>query len=138
MSAFEDFIQLELPRRPWSDTDPVLETVPVRRGAGPRQLDFVALTDGQVLGKISGTMQGVTIAGLGGEIIPKNYIHTEVVAALAWNINHAKSSSDYVVVVYDENGATIIPESIVETDGNNIIVNWNATQAGKAVLIFAS
>jgi hypothetical protein len=28
MSAFEDFIQLELPRRPWTYTDGAQETIP--------------------------------------------------------------------------------------------------------------
>jgi len=138
MSAFEDFIQVELPRRPWVAVDPSLETIPVRRGAGPRQLDFVALTDGQVLGKVSGVVQGVTVQGLGGSLIPKNYIHVEAAPALTWTVAHAQSSSDYVVVVYDAAGEVIIPESIANVDANTVTVTMSQAIGGKAVLIFAS
>lgn len=138
MSAFEDFIQLELPRRPWTFTDGAQETIPVRRGAGPRQMEFINITDGQVLGKISGTLQGVTISGLGGEIIPKNYIHTQGTAAATWTITHSKNSSDYVIIVVDQNGSLIIPNVVDDTSVNQVVIEFTTAQAGKAVLIFAS
>lgn len=138
MSAFEDFIQVELPRRPWSNTDPALETVPVRRGPGPRQLEFIALTDGQVVGKVGGSIQGVTISGLGGEIIPKNYIHTQGTAATTWTITHNKNSSDYVVIVVDSTGSLLIPNVVDDTSANQVVIDFTTAQAGKAVLIFAS
>ena len=138
MSAFEDFIQVELPRRPWVANDPAQETVPVRRGAGPRQLDFVSLTDGQVLGKVGGVIQGVDVPGLGGELIPKSYVHTQSVTSSLWIISHGLSSDDYVVFVVDDTGNQVFPDSITAASLNSIIINFNTSMLGKAVIIFAS
>lgn len=138
MSAFEDFIQAELPRRPWVVTDPAQETIPVRRGAGPRQLDFVSLSDGQVLGKVGGVIQGVTVPGLGGEVIPKGYIHLQSSAADPWVINHNLNSEDYVVFVVDNSGNQLFPDNISVLDVNSISINFNVATTGKAVIIFAS
>lgn len=138
MSAFEDFIQVELPRRPWVTTDPAQETVPVRRGAGPRQLEFVSLTDGQVLGKISGVIQGVTVPGLGGEVIPKGYVHVESTPSDLWIVSHSLNSEDYVAFVVDDTGTQVLPESITPADADTVIIDFNTAMAGKAVFIFAS
>lgn len=141
MSAFEDFIQIELPRRPWVANDPAQETVPVRRGAGPRQLDFVEMQDGEVLGKVNGVVQGINI-GLTetGEIIhiPKNYIHLQSFASNTWAIAHNGESTDYVVCVYDADGSVIIPDSVDVVDSNNIVVTLGASVTGKVVMVFAS
>lgn len=49
MSAFEDFVQTELPKRPYTDTDPAVESIMIRRGLGPRQTVGIQLTtDGHV------------------------------------------------------------------------------------------
>lgn len=141
MSAFEDFIQIELPRRPWVVEDPAQETVPVRRGAGPRQLDFVSLQDGEVLGKVNGVIQGINI-GLTetGEIvhIPKNYIHVQSFASNVWNVAHNGDSLDYVVSVFDSNGSLILVDEIDQVDSNNVTITLGTAITGKAVFIFAS
>lgn len=134
MSAFEDFIQVELPRRPWVATDPAQESVPVRRGPGPRQLEFIELLDGQVVGKVAGTIQGVNISGLGG----KSYVHPEATPSALWLVNHNQSSEDFVAYVVDETGTQVFPDSITTTDGNNVIIDFGVAQAGKAVFIFAT
>lgn len=138
MSAFEDFIQVELPRRPWVVDDPAQETIPVRRGAGPRQLEFVSLTDGQVLGKLSGIIQGVNVPGLGGEVIPKGYIFVQGVTADPWTINHNLNSEDYIICVFDTNGEQVLPNAVTTPNANTVVVDFNTPMAGKAVLIFAS
>jgi hypothetical protein len=138
MSAFEDFIQVELPRRPWSATDPAQETVPVRRGAGPRQLEFVSLNDGQVLGKVGGVIQGVDVPGLGGEIIPKGYVHVQSTAADLWIVNHNLDSEDYVAFIFDDSGVQIFPDSVSTADADSVIIDFNTAITGKAVIIFAS
>lgn len=138
MSAFEDFIQVELPRRPWVVTDPAQETVPVRRGAGPRQLEFVALTDGQVLGKLSGTIQGVNVPGLGGEVIPKSYVHVQSTPTSQWVVAHNKNSEDFVALVFDGTGSQIISDELTVTDADTVTVDFTSNQAGKLVLVFAS
>jgi hypothetical protein len=138
MSAFEDFIQAELPRRPWVAADPSQETIPVRRGAGPRQLDFVALTDGQVLGKVSGVVQGITVPGLGGETIPKGYVHIQVGANVTWSINHAMNSLDCVPVVFNASGQQLIPDSFAVVDADNVTITFQTAMTGKAIILFAS
>ena len=134
MSAFEDFIQVELPRRPWVDTDPAQESIPVRRGAGPRQLDFVSLTDGQVLGQLAGVVQGVDVSTLSG----KTYIHNQTVAIEAWFIMHNLASDDYVVYVENDSGEQIIPDAITRFDANTIEIDFGTAITGKAVVIFAT
>jgi hypothetical protein len=138
MSAFEDFIQVELPRRPWVIDAGAEETVLVRRGAGPRQSVWVGLSEGQVLGKVGGLVQGVTIEGLGGNVIPKHYIFTQVVATKPWIITHSMGSTDVSIQVFDEANRVIIPEDIAITDSNVVTISFSANQAGKAILIFAS
>jgi hypothetical protein len=138
MSAFEDFIQVELPRRPWVATDPAQETIPVRRGAGPRQLDFVPLTDGQVLGRISGVVQGITIPGLGSGMIPKSYNYTQTPAASVWTITHNLNSLDCIAIVYDDAGHQIIPDSFNVIDANTVTVTFISNVAGRAIIVFTS
>ena len=64
MSAFEDFVQFELPKRPYLQTDVAQETVMVRRGPGPRQLAGVSITEGQIVSMVGGVIVGVTAAAL--------------------------------------------------------------------------
>lgn len=134
MSAFEDFIQVELPRRPWTSTDPDQETIPVRRGAGPRQLDFVSMTDGQVLGKVGGIVQGVDVSALTGSI---SHVHTQSTGLDAWFIEHNKDSEDYILFVFDDLGNQVIPDNVSAFDSNIIEVDFGASMTGKAVIIFA-
>lgn len=50
MSAFEDFVQLELPKRPFTEADPAPESILIRRGPGPRQAVGVPLaSDGDIV-----------------------------------------------------------------------------------------
>lgn len=134
MSAFEDFIQLEIPKRPYLETDVSTETVIVRRGIGPRQLGSVTLTDGQVLGKVAGTLQGVTI-GAGATF--KKYSNAYASAA-SWVVAHGQASTDYIAQVFDASGNAIIPNEIVATDANTVTILFSSAVAGSARLIFLS
>lgn len=134
MSAFEDFIQVELPRRPWTPNDPAQESIPVRRGAGPRQLDFVSLNDGQVLGQVGGVVQGVDINALTGSV---SYVHQQTTVMDAWYIEHNKDSEDYILFVFDDSGNQVIPNNVAAFDNNIIEVDFGTGMTGKAVVIFA-
>lgn len=139
MSAFDDFIQAELPRRPWSFTDGAQETIPVRRGAAARQLSWVSLADGQVLGMVNGQLQGVAVPGLGGTgVVPKNFVYTNTQEATTWTINHNQNSVDVVAQVYDVNGAALVADSVSAIDANTVVISFAAGQSGKAILLFAS
>lgn len=132
MSAFEDFVQLELPKRPYLDTDVGLETVIVRRGAGPRQLGAVSLADGQVLGKVGGVLTGVSI-GAGATF--KKYTE-DFVADTEWVVVHNQSSTVFVAQVFDDTGKVIIPDEIETTNASTITVKFNVATAGKVTVIF--
>jgi hypothetical protein len=135
MSAFENFIQLELPLRPYVATDPSQESIAIRRGAGPRQLTFVELSDGQVLGKVAGVTQGVSINDLGA----KGFLQTFSSAAQTWTITHNRASLDCVVQVYEQVGSDWInvqPDVIKMPDNNTIVITFGAAQAGRAHVMF--
>ena len=138
MSAFEDFVQVELPLRPYVEVDPDLETIPIRRGAGPRQLQFVDLADGEVLGKVGGTLQGVSI----GSISAQSHNHDQAIASTQWVINHAQGSENYIIQIRDVNGSVIIPDEITTGDGggldkpNNVTVDFTTAIDGKAFIVF--
>jgi hypothetical protein len=62
MSAFEDFVQTELPKRPYTDADTTLESLLVRRGVGPRQHQELAFTtDGQIPVYSGGSLSAGTV-----------------------------------------------------------------------------
>jgi hypothetical protein len=133
MSAFEDFVQLELPKRPYLETDVSTETVIVRRGLGPRQLSSVALTDGQVLGKVAGVLTGVSI-GAGATF--KKYSETISVASSTWTITHGQASSVFIAQAFDAAGNVIIPDEIRTTSSSVVTVLFNTAQTGSIKLIF--
>lgn len=131
MSAFEDFVQTELPLRPYTTTNPPLESIPVRRGAGPRQLQFVTLNDGEVLGKVGGTIQGVS---MGSPF--RSHLHTQVTQATTWTVTHNKNSTNVMVQIVDTNKIVIIPDTVEATDVNTVVVTFTANQDGAAYLVF--
>lgn len=133
MSAFEDFVQLELPKRPYLNTDVAEETIMIRRGAGPRQLAGLALTDGQVLGKVGGVLTGVAV-GEGATF--RKYVQAFAVGATTWTITHSMASLNVIVQIVDSSGYVIIPNEIQIVDANTVTVTFNTTQTGTARLIF--
>jgi hypothetical protein len=138
MSAFEDFVQIELPLRPYVVTDPTQETIPVRRGAGPRELQFIDLNDGEVLGKVGGVLTGVTVSSL----TTPSYNHDQSTPSVQWVINHAENSENFIVQIRDANGNVIIPNEITLGDGggldptNNVTIDFSTAIDGKAFIIF--
>lgn len=61
MSAFEEFIQRELPKRPFSDLDGSPGDILVREGPGPRQVVFKPLAD-VGLGGSAASLQSVVVS----------------------------------------------------------------------------
>ena len=132
MSQFETFIQTELPKRGYLDSDVPQETIIVRRGAGPRQFDAVTLEDGQVLARVNGQLVGMNLAG--------NGIRKAIVPVLEgstqWVVNHNFDSENAIVQCFDENKSVIFPDSIKIDDGDNITITFNKAQSGTARIIF--
>ena len=134
MSAFEDFVQLELPKRPYLNTDPPQETVMVRRGLGPRQLAGVQLTEGQVLAMIGGQIVGTTLGSLGGAI--KKYVQVFGSPQFTWIVNHALNSQNAIIQAFNTANEVILPDEIQIVDANNIELTFNTPQAGTVRVIF--
>jgi hypothetical protein len=134
MSAFENFIQLELPKRPYLDADVAQETVMVRRGPGPRQLAGVTLAEGQVLSLVGGQLVGVTPSGVGSGI--RKYVLTVTTPTTLWIMPHNYNTSNVIVQVFDNDGFVILPHDIQIIDNNNIALKFYSNQSGTARAIF--
>ena len=130
MSAFENFVQVELPKRPFTEGDTAQESVLVRRGAGPRQHVGVPLLDGQVVGQLGGVVQGVTMSPL------RTFRFTATSAITIWNVVHGLNSEEVIIQAFDENKFVIIPDSIQIIDANNIQLKFGSPQQGVARVIF--
>ena len=131
MSAFTDFIQLELPKRPYLDTDVSTETVIVRRGAGPRQLQSVTLTNGQVLGMSGGTLQGLTANTSSVDSLQ----HVQSSASASWTITHNRNNRNAVVQIFDNNNDMIMAHN-VRLNLNEIVIDLALSMTGYANIIF--
>lgn len=127
MSAFTDFVQLELPKRPYLDTDLATESIVVRRGAGPRQLQGVTLSNGQVLGMVGGTVQGVAISA--------GQRFEQLTPSSSWTLTHNRNSKNVLVQIYDENDDLIQADNIRAND-DDVTVTFGLAFAGYANVLF--
>lgn len=134
-SAFETFVQVELPKRPFLNTDVPLESVLIRRGLGPRQLEAVEINEGEVLSKVGGVVQSVPITSLGSNT--DSLVFTQSTPVLQWTITHTKNNEDALVQIYDTTKHLVLPDEIEIVDANTVVVSFNSPQDGKAVIIFA-
>lgn len=145
--AFEAFVQQELPLRPFAATDGNQESIAIRRGMGPRQMQFLDIDDGQVLAKVDGVMMGVTLSGGGidgnGQMggVRKFVLDVASGSELStWTIAHNLNSRNFVWQVYslnqDGSHNSIIPDSVKIVDSNNVELKFSTPIAGKAILSF--
>lgn len=134
MSAFEDFVQVEIPKRPYLNADPSTETVMVRRGAGPRQLSAVTLSEGQVLGMVNGQLVGTDVSVLGNTV--RKAVLTVSSPAATWTITHNLNSENVIVQAFDENKYVVIPNSIQIVSEDVVELKFNTAQAGVARVVF--
>ena len=144
--AFEAFVQSELPLRPFAPTDGNQESIAIRRGEGPRQLQFLDLQDGQVLARVDGEMRGVSINNMGtgnGMVGGVRHFVANVDAGneiSTWNLTHNLDSFNCVVQVYqlnaDNSYSAMIPDSITLLDADTVELKFSTAVAGKAILSF--
>lgn len=132
MSAFEDFVQVELPKRGYLNQDPEQESIIVRRGPGPRQFDSIKLEEGQVLGFVNGQLASMPLAGSG----IRKAIVPVTVAAKVWNVNHNFDSENVIIQCFDENKSVIFPDAITIVDADTISITFHSDQIGTARIIF--
>ena len=135
MSAFEDFIQTELPKRGYLDSDVPQETIIVRRGNGPRQFDAIQLGEGQVLGYQNGQLQAMSVQSLVSSGM-KKAILTVADPSDIWIINHNLGYADVIVQCFDENNFVLIPDTTQIVDVNTIRITFTNPQMGVARVIF--
>lgn len=128
MSAFETFIQVELPKRPYTEADSSQENILVRRGPGARQHVGVPLGVGQVLGAVGGVVQGV----------PRLRTFKLAVSTpnTTWVVQHNLASEEVIIQAFDESKYVIIPDTMRILDANTIIITFNSAQAGVARVVF--
>jgi len=131
MSAFEDFIQLELPKRGYLSSDVPQESVIIRRGAGPRQFDAIQFSEGEVLAYVGGTLQAVPISS----VIRKAVLTVES-AATTWTITHNLNSENVIIQCFDETKKVILADVTQIVDANTVELTFSAAQAGVARVIF--
>lgn len=140
MALLDDFVayvQRELFKRPFSNDDPVQESIMIRRGGGPRQLTGLELGDLELVGQKDGEVVGIPIgdlAGLGGGSVEKKMIHTEATPAITWTVDHSYSSRDVEVYVVDLDNNRVEADSIQAVDDDTVIIGFTQAQAGKAIL----
>lgn len=134
MSAFTNFVnfvQAELFKRPFTNTDPEKESVLVRRGGAPRQMQSVELQEEEVLTKRNGTLQGVPLSEVGGV---RSEVHVWEDEATTWTVDHTKGSRRVVCQVVDENYQVVMPDSISFPSTSRIVINFTQPQKGELLL----
>ena len=134
MSAFEDFVQTELPKRGYLNSDVAQETVIVRRGAGPRQFDAITLTEGQVLALVNGQLAGVNVQAVGGGV--RKAVLTVTQATETWELQHNLNSKEVIIQAFDPEGFVILPDTMQVVDENTVRITFNSALTGTARIIF--
>lgn len=132
-NPFEDFIQTELPKRPFLASDVDEESIIVRRGQGARALAGVKLSEGQVLGMKDGQLQGVAQTGGGSAVDALPYVQEE--EAVQWVITHNRNNVNVVLNLYGADGKAFEADE-VEVAANTVTITLLEAAAGRAILIF--
>ena len=135
MSAFEDFVQTELPKRGYLNSDVPQESIIIRRGAGPRQFDAITMPEGQVLAFVGGQLQAVSMTSLVSSGL-KKAILTVSEATDIWTINHNLGYDDVIVQCFDDQNFVLIPDTTQIVDANTVRITFSQPQSGVARVIF--
>lgn len=135
-SAFETYVQVELGRRPWLKDDVPEESVLIRRGAGPRQLEGIELGEGQILMNVAGEIQAVTLEDLTSTGSADGYEHIQDTASSNWVIPHGGDTNNLIVQIYDESNHQIIADDIHMVDNDNLVINFSQITIGRAVIMY--
>jgi hypothetical protein len=94
-----------------------------------------SILNGQILGRVNGELRGVTLATR--QVILDVAIGSP---STTWTINHNFNSYNCTVQVYQNISGGgyewVIPNSITLSDPNNIVITFNSSISGKAVVTF--
>lgn len=133
MSKFTDFIQTELPLRPYLANDVQKGSVIIRNGDGPRQLSGIKLLPGQIIMNIEGTLQAVNLEDVTGNT--DNHVHVQETPSVTWTIEHGGETDNFTCSVYDENGKPVIFDDITPINSNSFSISFAEPTIGKAVVL---
>lgn len=138
MSAFQDFIQTELPKRPYLNADVAAESIIIRRGAGPRQLGAVTFTEGQILVMNGGQLVAMSLSAIaalfGGGL--RSFVLPVPVASDTWTVTHNLNSENVIIQAFDEGKFVILPNTIQIVSANVVTLTFNTAQVGVARVVF--
>lgn len=62
------------------------------------------------------------------------YVHTQLIAASTWNINHWLNSEDIVFSIFDGSNEVIVPDTFTIVDADNVTITFTSNVTGKCVL----
>ncbi len=132
-NAFEEFVQLELGKRPYTGGPGTEETLLVRRGPGPRQIEFLDIAEGELVGKVNGVLVGVPRGASGAAAL---FTHKQLVSDDTWAVEHNTGLSFFTYSVFDADGRSIVPDQVQRVDANSILVSFLIPISGHVVFSF--
>ena len=134
MSAFTDFIQIELPLRPFLSADVPENSIFIRQGAGPRQVGAITLGEGQIIMNLGGTLQAVLLDDVAGST--DSFLFTQETPASTWNIQHNTNTENFSLTVFDDRNRIVVPDEVEVVDADNVTVTFaQFPTQGRAVLV---
>lgn len=134
MATFETFVQAELPKRPFLQTDAPQNSIIIRSGVGPRQLSWVTLNPGEVLTVDgSGNLVSMPVGAISGI---RTFKATISVPTLVWTLNHNLGSEEVLIQCFDENKSVIIPDSMQIMNTNQVRITFGQMQVGTVRIMF--
>jgi len=68
--------------------------------------------------------------------INTTYVHDQTSSSNTWTITHNLNTGSPIVQVYDDSGNMIIPGSVEPTSNNVIVIEFNTSQLGRAIVMF--
>lgn len=132
-NAFNTFIQIEVPKRPYLESDVDQETIIIRRGNGPRQLQALKLSEGQTVlfkdGQLQATKAGALAAGMDVRSIPQD------TPSSVWVLSHGMNCNNVMVQVIGNDNKVFNPSDIEYIDANTVHVTLPQEVAGNALLV---
>lgn len=134
-NAFESFIQLELPKRPYLPEDIQTESLLIRRGPGPRQLAGLKLEENQTVVFKDGQLTPAPYGSPEGTSTTFGLAFYQEVPASVWTIAHNHANKNVVVTLLDNDFSEILADTLSVYD-NEIIINFVEPQSGYANIVF--
>lgn len=132
-NAFNTFIQIEVPKRPYLETDVDQETLIIRRGNGPRQLQALKLAEGQTVLFKDGQLRAVKAGGLANGMDVRSI--TQKAASDHWVLAHNMNCLNVMVQVIGSDNKVFNPSDIEYIDANTVHVTLPQAVAGTALLV---